>query len=220
MERSGTEHPEGYRLRIAPIELADYLKRKEMVVRTGTNEILYAVFHRWAEPLDAGIRRVLADDLRAATGIDDLLPDKASQESSPAYTASIRILACEGVHLASQDSVEFVAQWQLTGPGAFTARGTFRMKPTAWREMDYDDLAHHLSEAVDELSRVLLHAIALHDSVPSGMIKTLNRGAYYWREVLYCRFNAPGRAGRRWENRGYCVGLTGSGNDPSSDVAS
>ena len=50
-------------LRITHIGLPRYLDRFEIVTPSGRNELKLADFHRWAEPLEEGIARVLAENL-------------------------------------------------------------------------------------------------------------------------------------------------------------
>jgi uncharacterized lipoprotein YmbA len=154
------EHTAGYRVQIEPIEMADYLNAKEMVVRTGTNEVLFAVFHQWAEPLDDGIRRVLAEDLQACPGVHEVLTDQTPKGSVPAFTVSIRVVACQGVRLPAQNSVEFVAVWHLADRDRILQRGVFRLKPTAWNGRDYGELAQRLSRAIGDLAEVLAEALS------------------------------------------------------------
>ena len=45
---------------LTPITLPGYLESPWMAVRDGDNEIQYSEVHRWGEPLEDGIRRVLA----------------------------------------------------------------------------------------------------------------------------------------------------------------
>ena len=40
---------------VGPVLLADYLDHKQLCTRDSGNEVLYAEYDRWAEPLDAGI---------------------------------------------------------------------------------------------------------------------------------------------------------------------
>jgi len=61
-----------YKIGLRSIEMPAYLKTKLMVVRTGTNEILFAEFDRWAEPLDEGISRVLKDALGSADNVESV----------------------------------------------------------------------------------------------------------------------------------------------------
>jgi uncharacterized lipoprotein YmbA len=48
---------------IDPIELPQYLDRAQIVTRTTRNELDFAEFDRWAEPLGDNFGRVLLEDL-------------------------------------------------------------------------------------------------------------------------------------------------------------
>src|ERR1700739_1170670 len=39
-------------VRVLPVEVPDYLQTSDMIIRTGTNEVVFTKFHQWAEPLD------------------------------------------------------------------------------------------------------------------------------------------------------------------------
>ena len=84
-------------VRLQLVEVADYLKGREIAVRSGANEITFATDHDWAEPLDAGVRRVLAEDLRASPGIGQVVTDQPAPAGRPVKTIVLRVLACEGV---------------------------------------------------------------------------------------------------------------------------
>jgi uncharacterized protein len=167
-----TRHREtrtGCVVRLLPIEVADYLQTKDMAVRTGTNEVHFALFHRWAEPLDAGVRRAVAEDLRAAPGIRAVLTDQPAPAQGPTCTVSIRVLACEGVETNHHGSVIFEAAWVITRSQpepAMLVQGVFRARPAVWRPGDYDQLARRLSQALRNFSRVLSGAIFRQGGIP------------------------------------------------------
>lgn len=48
---------------IGPLELADYLDKKQIAIREYHNEISLDEYRRWAEPLDENIERVMKDNL-------------------------------------------------------------------------------------------------------------------------------------------------------------
>ena len=50
-------------LAVTSITLPEYLRSNNLVMQVGSNEILPARRHFWAEPLDDSIKRVLAYDL-------------------------------------------------------------------------------------------------------------------------------------------------------------
>ncbi|MEM1403284.1 MAG: PqiC family protein [Pseudomonadota bacterium] len=50
------------------IAVPDYMLRDELLVRDSAYSIRYLSSHRWAEPIDLGIQRVLATRLESVTG--------------------------------------------------------------------------------------------------------------------------------------------------------
>lgn len=50
---------------IQPVSVPDYLKRSNIVLRKGAGELTFAEFDRWAEPVENGIARVIAENLTA-----------------------------------------------------------------------------------------------------------------------------------------------------------
>jgi len=61
-----------WKIGLRSIEMPAYLQTKLMVVRTGTNEIHFVEFDRWAEPLDEGISRVMKEALSSAANEDSI----------------------------------------------------------------------------------------------------------------------------------------------------
>lgn len=148
-------------VRLLPVEMPDYLETRNMAVRTGSNEIIFPTFHEWAEPLDMGIRRVLAEDLRASPAIRDVLTDEPPPADAKVYTILIHILSCEGNSANGQSSILFKAEWGISESEDSTpfARGTFSTQPNRWKPGDYSDLANQMSAAVEDLCRELNRAI-------------------------------------------------------------
>jgi uncharacterized protein len=61
---------------IARPSLPPYLERLELVTRTGDGRVEIHQGNLWSEPLDAGISRVVADNLRRITGSTNIQPAK------------------------------------------------------------------------------------------------------------------------------------------------
>jgi uncharacterized lipoprotein YmbA len=152
----------GIVVRVRPVELAGYLRTKDMVVRTGTNEVSFAMFHRWAAPLDSAIRAALANGLRANPAVQDVLTDEPSPSQGRVYTLSVQVTACEGRISNQHGSVVFRAAWEITTPDPgreILAQGVFRARPMSWEPGDYAALAAELSKAVGDFSAVLTQAL-------------------------------------------------------------
>jgi uncharacterized lipoprotein YmbA len=76
VELSGADHLSNAVLGVGPVTIPEYLNRPQMVTRNSDNSIEFAQFDRWAEPLDAGIARIIARNF-------SLLLPKASVEIFP-----------------------------------------------------------------------------------------------------------------------------------------
>ena len=48
---------------VGPVMMPGYLDRSQIVIRTGADKVEISTFHRWAEPLEDGIARVLAEEI-------------------------------------------------------------------------------------------------------------------------------------------------------------
>lgn len=145
----------GGRLQIGlrPVVLPAYLRAtKSMVVRDGANEIRYQDFSRWAEPLEAGVNRILEERLLASPEVRGVDVHPLRGDVARDYDVSVRILQCEGV--AGKDGVaRFSASYEITaadGSGVVTSR-TFNASELAWDGKDFGALAKLLSDGVSGL---------------------------------------------------------------------
>lgn len=86
--------------------LAPYLQRSHIMLQSGTNELVPAIQHRWSEPLDAGISRLLSSCLGG--------------DANASQSASVVI---EHLHGSTDGQVVLQAQWVLRG-GAEGTGGT------------------------------------------------------------------------------------------------
>ena len=64
----------GMTIGLGPVTLPAYLDRPDIVTREGTNEMRLAEFHRWAEPLEPLLARIMAQDLYALLDAQDVIP--------------------------------------------------------------------------------------------------------------------------------------------------
>lgn len=150
-------------VRLQPVEVARYLQGGDIAVRAGANEIIYPLNDRWAEPLDAGVRRVLAENLRALPTIGDVLTDQPAPPGQPVHAIFVRVTACEGVQKnARAGAIAFEASWQITSgtSESVLAHGIFKAGPEAWTPGNYAQLADHIGRALRDFSGVLADALA------------------------------------------------------------
>lgn len=147
----------GGRLQIGlrPVVLPAYLRAtKSMVVRDGANEIRYQDYSRWAEPLEAGVNRILEERLLASPDVRGVDVHPLRGDVARDYDVSVRILQCEGVAGKGDGSVRFSASYEIVtadGGGKVVASRTFNAPEAAWDGKDFGALAKLLSDGVSEL---------------------------------------------------------------------
>jgi uncharacterized protein len=74
---------------VAKPSLPPYLERVELITRTGDGRLEVHEKNLWSEPLDAGITRVVADNLRRLTGSTNIQP--SSNFVAREYTSLVEI---------------------------------------------------------------------------------------------------------------------------------
>ncbi len=84
--------------RAGVVSIAPYLQRTHIVLQSGTNELVPALQHRWSEPLDAGISRLLGTCL-------------GGNADAP-YRADVTV---DHLHGNTNGSVVLQAHWSING---------------------------------------------------------------------------------------------------------
>jgi uncharacterized lipoprotein YmbA len=154
----------GARIGVREVNLESYLKKKEMVVRTGENEIEFRDFRRWAEPLDAAIMRVLRRRLLDGAGVAQVYTEPFPADQERDFDVTIDVRRCEGLLTPSGKYVaSFAAMIEISTAGAsphVVSRTLFTAPEEAWDGKDFDRLASLLSADVSALGREVLTGIA------------------------------------------------------------
>ena len=144
------------RLGLRNVELAPYLKKGSLVVRTGDNEVSFPTEARWAEPLEQEILHTLRSQLLAAPAVGRVFVQPFPFDEPRDFDVSVRVIRCEGVRTAGgQASARFAANVEVTRSGAagdLVARRRFVAQEAVWDGKDYAQLAARLSAAVAALS--------------------------------------------------------------------
>ncbi len=147
------------RLGLRNVELAPYLRKNTLVVRSGGNEVTFPEDARWAEPLDQEIGSALRAGLLRAPAIGRVFPQPFSQETRD-YDIAIQVDHCEGVTLSGGKSVaRFSALVELTSAapgGRLLVRKAFAAQDQPWDGKNYGELAQRLSEDVVALSQEVI----------------------------------------------------------------
>jgi len=147
-----------WKIGLRPIEIPAYLHGKLMVVRTGTNEIHFAEFDRWAEPLDEGISRMMKESLGSARNVESVALNSHGEDPLD-YEVRLRVLACEGVRGENGSGyIRFSMAWETQSVGTNSTlikSGTFVANPGVWDGKDYGKLALGLSDVIARAGKML-----------------------------------------------------------------
>lgn len=146
----------GVTVAIRSIELPAYLRNsKSMVVRVGENEVRYEDYSRWAEPIDAGIQRVIKERLANAEGVTGVLSFPLTTGETRQMDLRIRVVRCEGsAPRGGQAAALFVASYQVfnEADGKRLLHAHFTAPALAWDGRDFGELARQLSQAATLLA--------------------------------------------------------------------
>jgi uncharacterized lipoprotein YmbA len=150
----------GVRIGLKAIRLESYLHRREMVVRTGDNEVQFRDYRRWAEPLDAAVARVLRTGFLASPDVAQVYTEPFPPDQERDFDVSVEVRKCEGSMTASGRYVASLsAAFEISTAGAnsrVVARGTFAAPDAAWDGRDFDRLASLLTADVAALGKQIL----------------------------------------------------------------
>src|SRR5262249_10544843 len=99
---------------VGPVLVPGYLNRMQIVARNADDEVEISTYHRWAEPLEAGIAQVLANDLAMQIGSERIavFPWRGRIDQVLDYQVSVVVLRFEG---SPGRQVTLDARWRLVG---------------------------------------------------------------------------------------------------------
>jgi uncharacterized lipoprotein YmbA len=102
---------DGTSVGLGPVRIADYLRRPEMVTRTGASEIEPSNVDRWGESLDQAIPRVLTRELAHALKTPRIVSYPWYRRNRPDYQVAIDVLQFERDEPSGR--AVLVARWEL-----------------------------------------------------------------------------------------------------------
>ncbi len=151
------------RLGLKAVEISPYLRKGTMVVRKGSNELVYNDYARWAETLEAGISRAVRAQLMASPAVDRVFVYPFPFDQERHYDVALNVIRCEGVKNGSGAVARFAAVVEITtageGGGQLVARKVFRAPEVPWDGKDYSALAEALSASVGALCEDLVASL-------------------------------------------------------------
>jgi hypothetical protein len=154
-------------LGLRSVQIAPYLNGKAMIVRNAPNEIAYQDFARWAEPLDVGVGRLMAERLAVSEKVKRVYPQPFPFDVERDYDLRIEVLRCEGARKTDGTTVaSFACMVEVTQAkpgGSVVLRKVFSAPETPWNGQDFSALARQLSGALDTLIADVISALPARD---------------------------------------------------------
>jgi uncharacterized lipoprotein YmbA len=150
-------------LGIGRVRLARYLEAPGIAVRERGHAIAYSGRHRWAEPLDVSVGRILAENLVREESVSQVVSYPQQRRVLPDLDLDLHISRAEGVRpLEGEPHAVFRATWEIRAGrrAELIASGTVQQDRLPWNGSDYDQLAASLSVALAELTGQIAAAVA------------------------------------------------------------
>jgi len=141
---------------IGSVSLPKYLKKSQIVTRSGSNELQLAEFDRWAGKIEEDIGRVVAENLAHLLSTERVLSYPAIDAVEADYRVEMDISRFDG---SLGGNVELIARWAI-----FDVQGNMVKGVTATRIIEtvqgdnYADMVAAQSRALASLSRELGNA--------------------------------------------------------------
>lgn len=142
---------------IFPVSLPKYLKKTQIVTRTGSNELHLAEYDRWAGKIEEDIGRVMAENLSHMLATDKVLSYPSMEAITLDYGIKIDISRFDG---RLGGDIELIARWVIFDGGdnaVYGVKATHIIEAT--NGSGYADMVAAQSRALAAFSRELALAI-------------------------------------------------------------
>lgn len=150
------------------LTVPDYLDRKEIVVRTGSNRLRYTNVNLWAERSRESVSRVLALNIvRQSNEPVQVHPLPWSDYVNPEYIVRVEIHALEGQE-TPEPQVLVDISWAIQSmPARATLKeNNYRSREISWTPSDYSELAEKLSTELAVVGRMISMDLAAIGGAP------------------------------------------------------
>jgi uncharacterized lipoprotein YmbA len=162
LARMEAEHPEqgpdpGIAIGIGPVQFPQFLKRPQIVTRSGPNRLAVSEFHRWGGDLDQDFLRVLAENISILMPTNRVVTFPWKGQADPAYWIVFDVQRFDG---QPGDSLVLNLTWTIRERGStkvLEARRSNIQQPVPGE--DYDALVSAHSLALEQLSHEIAGAI-------------------------------------------------------------
>jgi uncharacterized protein len=161
-----TRRSKGLVVGLGPITLPQYLDRPDIVTREGANQMRLAEFHQWAQPLEPMLAQIMAEDLLALLGAEDVIPVPQRRD-----VPLDRVVEVDVNRFEADEAGEVVldARWRVYEGDDDTLITSGRSTVTEQGALvpDYDAIVAAMSQAVGQVSAEIAFAIAGGAPVPA-----------------------------------------------------
>jgi uncharacterized protein len=113
---------------VGPVSIPEAVDRTPMVMRSGPNRVDIDDFNRWAEPLAAGIARVVAENLSRELGAPRVLSGRRASGEKVDYRVALDVRRFES---SPADGASLDAFWTVTPAKGSPATGRFQSREPA-----------------------------------------------------------------------------------------
>lgn len=152
---SGSESRPSLALVVMPVSIPDFLKRSNVVLRKSADELEVSAFDRWAEPVENGIARVVAENLTAL--LNSRFIRTSEQRGARQDEIQLDMTVAEFTTSPTGEA-SVVVESKLLGPdgkGILTASRTRLTTPAAEAPADTAKAVAALSDALRQYSEQL-----------------------------------------------------------------
>lgn len=150
---------------VGPVTIPDYLDRRQIMTRSGRNELILAEFDRWGGSLDGEIARVLIAGLgeRLAPGSIAVLPWRGSllADARRIYRIPVTVTRFDGT---PGEKVVLNASWGVAVKESKQEETLLATESTVTEQVkgkDYAALAAAMGRAVDRLGKEIADHISV-----------------------------------------------------------
>jgi uncharacterized lipoprotein YmbA len=119
--------PSGLALEVLPVRLPELLQRPQLVLAEGAGGMGLSEDHRWGNPLDRDMQRVLVQNLSLLLGSEAVVASPYGERVAAGYRLELEVLSCQ----ARAGVLELDAVWMITRPGQARA---LLVRPSRLRE--------------------------------------------------------------------------------------
>ena len=153
---------------VGPIEVPEYQNRKNMVLSRDGNKLEVASLNLWAEPVSAGVQRVLVLNLSGLLNTQEVSYFPWHPQRAPQYGVRVNVLQLE----ANEQQALLSAEWQVIRPasGEPLQRRISRLQaPLAPGETPPAQVAATYSALLLQLSEQIAAAISSDQARSAGV---------------------------------------------------